>query len=484
MPTLDDILAGYPEASPSDAERVRRALKTQGDVFFVVLDDDPTGTQSVHSLPVLTSWRAQDIAWAMGTGAPAVYIMTNSRSLPPTDAVRINREVVRASYEALASSPGKRLIFVSRSDSTLRGHYPLEVDTLAAAIKEYSPDHHEIDGNVILPAFPEAGRITVGGLHYARLAEGTYVQAAQSEFARDATFGYRHSMLSEWVEEKSRGTIHSSDVSRIDLRDLREGNPEVLRTLLNAAENAPIAVDCACESDMQAFTLALIEAENAGKHFIYRVGPPYMRARIGQDVAEPVSDEALGILLDAQDATPGGLIIIGSHVDLTTRQLATLTRLNHPYEIELDVSRVLGGEVKAYLREIAQEITTALSTGNVVLQTSRTLVRGSDEDDSLRIARDVSGALVSVVQQVTAEVRPRFVVAKGGITSSDMATRGLCIGRANVVGSMLPGIVSLWQASDGTLPGLAYIVFAGNVGSENSLAEVVDRLSHHTTRQQ
>ncbi|MDK7160764.1 four-carbon acid sugar kinase family protein, partial [Pauljensenia sp. UMB3104] len=71
---------------------------------LVVLDDDPTGTQSVADLPVLTAWEEADFDWALATGSPAVYVMTNSRSLAPADAERVNREVVAS---ALASA--KRL---------------------------------------------------------------------------------------------------------------------------------------------------------------------------------------------------------------------------------------------------------------------------------------------------------------------------------------------------------------------------------------
>ena len=73
---------------------------------------------------------------------------------------------------------------------------------------------------------------------------------------------------------------------------------------------------------------------------------------------------------------------------------------------------------------------------------------------------------------------PRFVVAKGGITSSDVAARGLGIGRAYTRGPMLPGIVSLWEPMAGPARGVPYIVFPGNVGDDQALADVVDKLSN------
>ena len=75
------------------------------------------------------------------------------------------------------------------------------------------------------------------------------------------------------------------------------------------------------------------------------------------------------------------------------------------------------------------------------------------------------------------EVRRRFVVAKGGITASDVAARGLSIRRAMVRGTVLPGIVSLWEPVDGPARGIPFVVFAGNVGGPEALADVVDTLS-------
>ena len=122
-------------------------------------------------------------------------------------------------------------------------------------------------------------------------------------------------------------------------------------------------------------------------------------------------------------------------------------------------------------------MTAALGAGDVVLHTSRLLVRRDDAAESLRVARTVSAAVVEVVRRTLAERPPRFVVAKGGITSSDVAAFGLEIRRALVRGPMLPGIVSLWRPVDGPAEGIPYVVFAGNVGDDRSLLDVVRVLS-------
>ncbi|MFV0459699.1 MAG: four-carbon acid sugar kinase family protein [Actinomycetales bacterium] len=473
----EELLAAIPPPLPVDPAQVRAAL--QGARQLVVLDDDPTGTQSVADLPVLTAWSVDDLVWALDSGAPAVYVMTNSRSLDPTSAAERNREVVRAALQASASL-GREVDFVSRGDSTLRGHFPLEPDSI---VEELAAAGHRVDGVILVPAFPEAGRITVNSVHYAGNETDGYIPVGESEFARDATFGYRSSDLRDWVVEKSAGLIPADQIVPLTLAVLRSaGAGDVLAGM---GDSRVVVVDCADEQDLLALALAVRAAERAGRRFVFRVGPPFGRAILGQDVRSPLTAAEVGeIVAVNRDADPAqrdaranhGLIVIGSHVDLTTRQLAALGSRRGLVEVEIDVATVLTQGRAQHVDQVVSDVCRALATGEVVLRTSRTLVRGSDGDDSLRIAREVSDAVVQVVRSVLQRTPPRFVVAKGGITSSDVASRGLGIGRAMVRGPMLPGLVSLWEPMTGPARGIPYIVFAGNVGDEESLADVVDIL--------
>jgi uncharacterized protein YgbK (DUF1537 family) len=360
----------------------------------------------------------------------------------------------------------------------LRGHFPLETDTIADTLERVAG--RATDGVVMVPAFPDAGRVTIGGTHYTRSGAGALTPVAETEFARDATFGYRSSRLAEYVEEKSGGRYPANRVIVLDLTTLRTGTPEesaaaIADELAPADNRTPIAVDIVTENDLRRLALGLAEAESRGKRLVYRVGPPFVRGRIGQEVRAPLSsDEAL-----AGDAPErGGLIVVGSHVGQTTRQLeALLHRQPSARVIELDVERLLRGD-DDHVVETAARVADALGQGDVVVHTSRTLVTAEDAAASLAIARRVSAALVDVVRRTLAAVHPRFVVAKGGITSSDVAAHGLGIRRAMVRGPMLPGIVSLWEPMDGPALGIPYVVFAGNVGDDGSLADVVAKLSY------
>ncbi|MGB5952204.1 MAG: four-carbon acid sugar kinase family protein [Ornithinimicrobium sp.] len=474
MPSLADLLEGYPAEVQVGAAEVAAARQAAPRVL-VVLDDDPTGTQSVADVPVLTAWDIEDFEWAFmhriaDETAPAVYVLTNSRSLDPAQARGRTRECVANAHMA-ADEIGVEITFVSRSDSTLRGHYPLETDVIAQTLEAQGGP--ATDGVVLVPAFPDAGRVTAGGVHYVE-QEGSLLPAADTEFAADATFGYRHSTLADWVEEKTEGRWAASDVIVLDLSVVRGGAEGIASAVQAASDSQPIVVDIVTEHDLRALALGLIEAERRGMHLLYRVGPPFVRAMIGQPAHDPMTADE--VMDHGQDGR-GGLVVVGSHVALTTRQLDALMA-GHPdaQAVELSVESLDSDRV-AHLDETVAAVTEALAQGDVILHTSRQLKRTDDPDESLRIARGVSEAVVEVVRRTLAQIPPRFVVAKGGITSSDVASAGMQIRHAVVRGPMLPGLVSLWEAVDGPARGIPYVVFAGNVGTDDSLLDVVSTLS-------
>ncbi len=466
-----DLLANFPAEVDISAHTVADSVAASRRIL-VVLDDDPTGTQSVADVPVLTSWKVSDFHWALVQGAPAVYVLTNTRSLGPEDAARRNREVVT---NALAAARDVELGFVSRSDSTLRGHYPLEPAVIAEVLRDVTGV--EIDGVVIVPAFPDAGRITIGGTHYLRGAGGNLLPVAETEFARDATFGFHHSELAAYVQEKSAGRFQATDVIILDLKIIRSGSTVIADAIADARSSRPIVADTVSENDLRALALGLAEAERRGKKLLYRVGPPFVRARIGQDPRPPLT--AAQAYADTSPTQGGGLVVVGSHVGQTTRQLSRL--IEHrgtAHVVELQVPALLRDSTRApELDRVVSDVVSALDVSDVVLHTSRLLVRTDDAAASLDIARAVSAAVVDVVRRTLAQRPPRFVIAKGGITSSDVATHGLQIRHAIVRGPMLPGIISLWHPVDGPARGIPYVVFAGNVGDDEALVDVVRILS-------
>ncbi len=442
----------------------------------VVLDDDPTGTQTVHGVSVLTTWEPDELGAeliAAAAGPRCFFVLTNSRSLTSDAAVELARQLGSNLRRAMKQI-GHPVVVISRSDSTLRGHFPAEVDALIESLTEGPVP--SFDAIVLTPWFLDGGRITRNGVHYARIGD-QLIPVADTEFARDASFGYHHSYLPDWVQEKTGGAIPASQVGVFTLADIRTGGPNaVARWLSQRSPGGCVAFDAVDERDVEVVVAGLLQAEATGRSYLYRSAASLVRVRAGieprplLDPAElqpstsyPVVDEV---------ARAGRLVIVGSHVARSTEQLHHLLAHRADLEvIELGVDAALADPVAEAAR-CAAAVDSGLAAGrDVVLHTERTLRAGPDSNASLAISARISQAVVATVAALS--VGPQLLVAKGGITASDVATKGLGIRRAQVLGQIQAG-VPVWRCGpESRFPGLAYVVFPGNVGQPDSLTQLL-----------
>lgn len=462
---LAETLASLPPEYPEDLlPRIRAELEIS-DQTLLVLDDDPTGTQTVHDVPVLTEWSVSSLSRELRAGTPLLFLLTNSRSLPPAGANGLAKEIARNLHEAVLAT-GCRFQLISRSDSTLRGHYPSELLTAAMVLNLDRLPH------LIIPFFAEGGRYTINDVHY--VAEGDeLVPAAETPFAQDASFGFNNSNLRAWVEEKTGGRVPADEVRSLGLDVLRGGDFEAVTQWLRQLPASSVGVvNAASLRDLEVFVVGLQEAEDMGSRFLFRTAASFVQARAGI-AKRPLLE---GAELVAPEVSGGGLIVVGSHVPKTTAQLAALrAAAGQDLEcLELSVPALLA-DASSVVEDTLGRVERCLAAGrDVVLATSREVVTGSDGDASLDIAGRVSAALVEVVRRL--ETPPRFLVAKGGITSSDVATRGLGVKRAMVRGQILPG-VPVWElGKESRFPGRRYVIFPGNVGGPDALLEAWQKL--------
>ena len=470
-PSAEEILAAAPPVrdEPGARERIRAAHAAAGR-RIAVLDDDPTGSQTVHDVSIVTVFEADEYAAGLAEPGSTCFILTNTRSLPEDTAVELNTGI-SASLFALGKSFGAPMEVVSRSDSTLRGHVVAEIGAIDAARRRVTGAG--FDGVLLVPCFFEAGRFTAGDIHWANVS-GQPIPAGDTEFAQDSTFGYTSSNLRDFIAEKSRGTITSDEVHSISLDDIRLGGPTRVAEILGGVSGgAFVVVNATDYADLEIVVLGLLEVQERGKSFGYRCGPSFPRALAGLEPQGPLTAAQIW-----PTGRPGGqgLVVVGSHVGLTSRQVAKAQERGGLTETELHVPTLLDPERRdAHVAEIGRQVAEALATSDVMLFTSRTLMRGGDADDSLAISRTVSTAVIEVVQAALA-AHPAWVVAKGGITSHDVAVRGLGIRRAEVIGQLFPGMVSVFRPIEAApeAVGTPYVVFAGNVGDDDTLADVVD----------
>ncbi|WP_249284513.1 four-carbon acid sugar kinase family protein [Luoshenia tenuis] len=463
METLnfEKAMAGLP-ALP-DAEKIdaiwKAALEKMHGVRIMVLDDDPTGVQTVHDIPVFTDWSEEAIGAAMAGDYPLSFILTNSRAFSAQETEKAHEEMAQR-IAAAAKKGGYGYLIMSRGDSTLRGHYPLETDVLRRTMERAGD---KVDGEIICPYFAEGGRFTIDSVHYVKMGQ-ELVPAGETEFARDATFGYRASDLRDWVEEKTAGRIQAAQVERLTLAEIRSGDVEGIAEKLAGLNGRALVADGVCEGDMRLLSAAIALAVASGKRFIFRTAAGLVKALGGIESRPLLGREELRL-----PGGKGGLILVGSHVQKTTAQLNSLLELEGVVQREFDITKPLEQESRA-ARAWAEE---ALQKGQVaVIYTSRkrAQVPGGPEEQ-LKFSVAVSAAVTDIVKQL--EVTPGFLIAKGGITSSDIGIKGLGVKRAMVAGQAAPGI-PVWRCGEESrFPGLSYVIFPGNVGDEDTLRNMV-----------
>ena len=457
---LKELLAGQPPANhiPDARKKIRQHLLNSGK-RLVVIDDDPTGPQAIHDVRVFMDWSVDTLKKAFQTGDPVFFICTNSRSLRPDEAVKVSLEAGQNLQEA-AELEKAEVLLTSRSDSTLRGHFPAELDALILGLGV------KPDGIILVPAFFEGGRYTTDDIHYAE-QDGEMVPVHLTEFARDPAYSYRNSDLKKWVEEKTGGSVKAEDVRSISLDTLRKGGPgAVAEELIQASETNVFIANATCYEDLEVLALGITEAEENGRIFAYRCSASFIKARGGFEDRP---------LLTHAELAPGnapGLIIAGSYVDKTSRQLKRLLDAGLAEGIEMHVEQLEKKETRdREIQAVSDYVNRLLTDGkNAVIYTSREL-QLNPERDFAETGRHIMQSLCRAVRNI--DIKPGWVIAKGGITSIEIAKTALGAGEAFAIGQILPG-VPVWRLlANARWTGIPYIVFPGNVGDEVALLKTV-----------
>jgi uncharacterized protein YgbK (DUF1537 family) len=460
----DQVLSQLPLEHHAELLTVIREEFLKSDRTIVVFDDDPTGTQTCHDVVVLTTWTVALIAAELEKEPAILFILTNSRSLSEPEAVELTAEVGKNVKEAIRQT-GRQIVAISRSDSTLRGHFPAEVHALANALSMADAVW------ILIPAFIEGGRLTIEDVHYI-VEGGELVPVADTPFAQDKSFGYTHSNVKEWVEEKTNGHVKASEVVSLSLDQIRrDGSQYVDQRLSGCRAGDIVLVNAVSYKDLEVVAMGMQAAEKSGQKFLFRSSASFVPILAGISPGNVFTpDES-----DLQSRN-GSLIVVGSYVPKTTSQLNHLLKHREHQAIEMVVSEILS-ETPTNASTISMQIDRLLADGrDVVLYTSRELHAGPDPKGSLKINSAVSNFLVNVVRQL--RVCPSFFIAKGGITSSDLASKALSSEKALILGQAIPG-VPVWKLDvKSKFSKILYIVFPGNVGGESALWDVWYRFKY------
>ncbi len=429
---------------------------------IIVLDDDPTGSQTVHSCLLLLKWDVETLVLGLEDESPIFFVLTNTRSLTPEAAATVTAAVCDNLKQALAKTNTTNFLLVSRSDSTLRGHYPIETDVIAEHLGPF-------DAHFLTPTFFEAGRVTVDSTHYIE-SDGQRVPTHDTEFAKDSVFGYSTSYLPDYVEEKTKGRIPASEVEQFTLSDIRQGS---LDRLLKLEQNCCVAVDGETQSDLDQFAKDLLAAAAQGKKFLFRSAASLLTS-LANLPAQPTAPESMYQLTH----NSAGAVLVGSHVQKTTRQLEALLDTPDTVGVEVNVSQLKANPNShdQLLSAVMEGIENAHSKGKTpVVYTSRKELTFDSPQARLAFGDAISDLLVEVVQALPTDIG--FLISKGGITSNNTLSRGLALTSAKLLGQVIPGVsVVKTPADHPQFVDLPVVVFPGNVGDDAALALAYKRL--------
>ena len=464
------ILNNFKDIDESYLDKLLNDEIEKNNKKIVVLDDDPTGVQTVHDVSVYTDWSKESIKSGFEEKNKLFYILTNSRGFTIEQTIKAHKEIANTIAE-VGRELNKEYIIISRSDSTLRGHYPLETKLLKDIENQ---NGKKIDGEILCPFFKEGGRFTINNIHYVKY-DNKLVPAGETEFAKDKTFGYTSSNMCEYIEEKTNGEFKKENVTCISLDDIRSLNfDKIEKQLSEVSDFNKVVVNAIDYCDIKVFCIALYRAMAKGKTYMFRTAAAIVKV-IGGITNQPLLTKEKMIVKDNKN---GGIVVVGSHTKKTTSQLESLKEVGGIEFIEFNSDLVLD-EMK-FEQEIKRVVSLSekfISEGTtVVTYTKRKLlvVENDSKEDALIRSVKISDAVQSLVGRLTVE--PSFVIAKGGITSSDVGTKALAVKKANVMGQIKPGI-PVWQTGDESkFPKTPYVIFPGNVGEISTLKEAVEIL--------
>ncbi len=437
---------------------------------FVVIDDDPTGSQTVHDCLLLLKWDCSTLVKGFESKSNLFFILANTRSLSENDAKLTIEEICKNLKKVIASQAyEEEIIFISRGDSTLRGHNFLEPSALNSCLGPFDATFH-------IPAFIEGKRLTINGSHF---IDKTPIN--QTIFARDKIFGYETSNVKNLLFQKSKSQINIEDIQNLLFSDIAilndEENNIVFKKLKNLNKNKHVIVDIENYSQLNKFTL-VIKKLTKQKKFLFRTAASFISS-ISEKKSVPKVETFFSNLRirNKEKSFLPGLIIVGSYVELSTLQLKNLLEISNCNPIELDVFeffKITSSENNHKQRNLfknkfLKEIRFSFEKGKTpVFFTSRKII-SLDYSEQFNLYNQLSCFIAELVADLKYEIG--YLISKGGITTNMILSNGLNADYVYLEGQILTGIsvVTCNLKNDERLP---IVTHPGNIGTKDSLAKI------------
>lgn len=449
---------------------------------IVVLDDDPTGVQTVHGCLAVTRWDEETLRVAFDDPAGFFFVLTNARALARDQAAGRTYEIAKRIGD-MANARGEYVQFISRGDSTLRGHFPVELDAIDSACRHAGLGTAQL--RLLVPAFVEGGRITRGGVHYI-VEDGNFTPVGETEFARDQVFGYGASDLRCYIEEKTGGGVSATEVRSVTLdalraaagagsisavvKELARAVPGQSKSIASRSAN-PLYVVSDAESydDLDSLSSIVEQLVGLGVRVLVQSAASFVKAITHCPATSLVTPGYYGLR---------GIVMVGSHVQKTSKQLEHLLSQQRVSGIEIDVRQVLTSAVSDsnLVTNVVDDVRGAWEAGRTpVVYTTREELTFATHEERLAAGRQISTFLVTVLRGLERE--PQYVIAKGGITSHDLLVEGTGVSYVRVLGQIHPGVPLVRIPDEYAIAGMPFVIFPGNVGDNRALTKVWKRLS-------
>jgi len=360
--------------------------------------------------------------------------------------------------------------YISRGDSTLRGHGVLEPAILAEELGPFHATFH-------IPAFLEGGRTTENGIHY---LNGIPVHT--TDFGRDNIFGFSTSDLAKWIEEKSFGKIQAENILHVEIKQLdmafnnEDGFKSLLSFLSKLENNISVVVDAKSPHHLETLARA-IKIVSKEKRFLFRTAASFINSLSGlpPNYRSPADLVSLKSKNNEFEYKPG-LIMVGSHVKLATDQLEVLLSDNSCEGLEIPVSKLADifaledcqKEILELEAILLSKIDDIFDMKKVpVLYTTREEMKFSSYSKRMNFGLELAEFMAILVGKITNKFG--YIISKGGITTQLLLQKGLNFNQVDLKGQILPGLSIVTSNSDQY--DLPVVTFPGNLGNENTLLE-------------
>jgi len=413
---------------------------------YAVIADDFTGGNDTGlqfhkaGLEVLVCIASEAAAFESVGRLDVLVLDTESRNCDDADAY----ESVTAACRRL---PEQQVVY-KKVDSTLRGNLRAELDAVMHALG--------FDLCLIAPAFPGAGRTTIGGYH---LVHG--VPLERTETAHDPVRPVRGSFVPDLLGEPVK------DVATIGLRHVMQGPEELVREIvrLRANDIRLLVLDAASDDDLRTIAAAA-----------FRISPPPLLCG-SAGLAHHVPSEFGLERTDAPEhrAVPPSdhpaLAIVGSLSDITRSQVAVARKELNAQVLELRADDLIRGDEGA-LSDTVRWVEEAVRRGTDVMVA---LTRGSVPrllgGDLHSVHSRITGALGAIAHAAIRRATFSGLLLTGGDTAVAVV---LALGAwgTRIVDEIQSGVPAC-VLTGGDFDGTRVVTKAGGLGNPHAIVEAI-----------